>query len=201
MKLCIINTLQGYRAKILGASGRSCKSLQILSLLLFTLVFFSCKSNEEKLFDFIETKEYGKLRTLISESAELNINFKNEKGVTPLFYAISLNDYKSTELLIDNGANYKEIFGDTITIFGLCLLNNEESIIDLIAEQDTLINMKCYKNLLPVEYAVMAKNPELVSKLIALNANINIRDSLGNTPLFYARDVKTFELLLNKGAK
>jgi len=165
------------------------------------IFLFSCKSNEDKLFDYITDKDYDGLKTLFNQKLISNINFRNTQNQTPLFYAILQKDQTATSILIENGADVNDRFGDTISILGLALLSDNENIIENICKKNSSINKNCYKNLPPIHFAVNQNKVKLISILLQNKADINLVDTFGNTPIFYSKTPEMVGLLITNNAK
>ena len=176
--------------------------ISLISTFIFILIMlFSCKSEQEKLFNYVQNNDYEKLVSLIENQDSIDLNKLNEEGKSPIFIAVENDNLQITKLLIKNNINIHYIYDDTISILGLSILKGNKEIIKLILNSDSLIDNICYKNQTPLIYAVNQSDSNLTKFFINLKANINLKDSLGNTAIFYASDLKTFQLLAKEGAK
>ncbi len=84
----------------------------------------------------------------VDELAELithidNINISNEKGITPLMYAVSYSNSEIVKYLIDNKAdvNAKNNMGTTVLMFA-CSYSQDSKIIDLLIDNGADINIE-----------------------------------------------------------
>src|SRR5204863_8335023 len=100
---------------------------------------------------------------LISQGIDVNV--KNDRGRTPIYYAIAIRHYEMTQFLIKKG--------------GLC--NN---IIDIV--EDNKPTWLCK--------AVMENNFSTAEFLIRNGADINYSNEYGFTPLHYAATNNNFEM-------
>lgn len=62
-------------------------------------------------------------------------------------------------------------------------------------EQENSSGKKNMARISPLHFAVLRNYKRLAGCLLSLGANINIQDSMDNTPLHYAADLKSFEFI------
>jgi ankyrin repeat protein len=114
-------------------------------------------------------------------SIRVQINDKDEDGLTPLFIAIEKNDIEMAKLLIENGADVNMMCPiDTISIEGpvnIAPLHNAKD---------------------GYEY-----HKDMITLLIDNGADVNVEDSLGKTPIELAHEIEddaAVKLFFERGA-
>ncbi|XP_076279889.1 uncharacterized protein LOC143208872 [Lasioglossum baleicum] len=130
-----------------------------------------------------------------------NVNVKDTREKTPILNAILMRDTKMVELLLTNGADIKE---DPELVCTAVRCGNLEIVEDLLKNgADINAVGDIYFRFSLLHYAVREKQVQMVELLINYGANVNVKNSLGETPIVNAienRDKKMIELLLTNGA-
>ena len=82
-----------------------------------------------------------------------DINISNEKGITPLMYAVSYSNIEIVKYLIDNEAdvNSKNNMGNTVLMFA-CSYSSSPKIIDLLIDNGADVNIKNSKDKTALDY-------------------------------------------------
>jgi len=79
-----------------------------------------------------------------------------------------------------------------------------ERVKKIIKENPNVVNLKGDDGLTPLYYAVRVKNKEIIDLLIKNGADVNARNNIKETPLYYAifygNDTEIMELLIENGA-
>lgn len=146
----------------------------LLIILLFTISFniFALTSKEQEFFDAIKENKYeSQLKNLLRYKMDLNAT--NEKGLTPLLYAIECNNEKAVRVLLeysdvnieaklpDDFSDYpyiNKVEGDSFNIGGAT----------------------------PLMFAIFKNNARIVKQLIDKNADVKARDNKGTPVFLYA---------------
>ncbi|XP_076285606.1 uncharacterized protein LOC143211647 [Lasioglossum baleicum] len=134
-----------------------------------------------------------------------NVNVKNCLGETPIVNAIYNRDTKMIELLLTNGADIKE---DPKILLAAVETGNLKIVEDILTDcaDVNMLLFDCtefYTWAPPLHKAVKRKQVQMVELLINYGANVNVKNSQGETPIVNAiknRDTKMIELLLTNGA-
>ncbi|ORF44219.1 ankyrin repeat domain-containing protein [Gilliamella apicola] len=154
----------------------------------------------------IKNNDLDKTNKLISTG--MNIEGIMKDGM-PLEIAIENGNYEIVKLLIERGAKVngvKDSFSPLHTASKFSNNNNSIKIIELLLLKGANVNhifndhhpTQTVNNTTPIFWAM--GNPEAVKLLINANADMNIRDVVGRTLLFYAvneQDVESVKLLLD----
>ncbi|MEI0699376.1 ankyrin repeat domain-containing protein [Brachyspira intermedia] len=146
----------------------------LLIILLFTISFniFALTQKEQEFFNAIKENKYeSQLKNLLRYKMDLNAT--NEKGLTPLLYAIECNNERAVRVLLeysdvnieaklpDDFADYpyiNKVEGDSFNIGGAT----------------------------PLMFAIFKSNPRIVKQLIDKNADVKARDNEGTPVFLYA---------------
>lgn len=146
-------------------------------------------------------------------------NVKDVDGITALEIAIQNNSIEAVKLLLKYGANvniYREITNKydngsqekwtrTPLLYALEQNYNAELAGILIANA-AKVNVSGQFKITPLHLATRYGNTIIIDRLLDKGADINVRDVLGNTPLFGAinrrsNSFNTTKLLIDRGAK
>lgn len=143
-------------------------------ILLFTISFniFALTQKEQEFFNAIKENKYeSQLKNLLRYKMDLNAT--NEKGLTPLLYAIECGNEKAVRVLLeysdvnieaklpDDFADYpyiNKVEGDSFNIGGAT----------------------------PLMFAIFKSNPRIVKQLIDKGADVKARDNEGSSVFLYA---------------
>jgi Zn-dependent protease with chaperone function len=145
---------------------------------------------------------------IIAFTKTLTEEVMNE-GETPLTIAVINNDLKEAERLIEDGADVNEKNDYDETPLLVASYSSKEEEIDYDMTKLLLENGAdpsfgdVEEDLTVLHYAVLYKDLKSIDLLLQFKADINQKDSYGESPIFqavYNDDVKTFEYLKNKGA-
>ena len=138
-----------------------------------------------------------------------NVNLSNIDGVTPLLNACKIKniDISIIETLIEYGADIKHRDKNgRFPLLEAASIGNIDVVKILLKNNsfdNSSINKKALNGNSPLLEAVLSNNYELVSFLIDNGADVNIKNSLGVTPLIIAAGINydTTKLLIKNGAK
>jgi len=136
------------------------------------------------------TPRLGSIEALLDGGAD--IHFKDNRGLTPLYYAAFDGDRNVLDLIIERGD-----YADTIH---LAACRGDLDKVQTLLEKGTDVNTKDEFGCTPLHWAVRARSPEVASLLITNGADINATAGPDNlTPLMTARKLPVIELLVSKG--
>ena len=166
------------------------------------------------------------IATILKEHSA-DVNYKDNRGNSPIFYA---QDTNTINWLINNEAKINTQNNKKQTVIHQAVINNNTSLLKEFLKHNPNINLPDEKNLTPLAYSskmsifklllqnganpniktkngkmillnqVMNNNLETVYYLLEANANPNIVDEKGYTPLDYAHNNDIRTLLLANGA-
>lgn len=142
------------------------------------------------------------VKYLISKNA--NINIANTNGDTPLSLAVGNADIEIVRQLIDNGGdiNHLNEYGNTLLMECVKGDNSKKmetfQIISLLVKEGLNINSKNIYGNTALSYTINKRNIKTLKYLIKLKADVNVTDSLGNTPIHKIVLLSLFDRLKNK---
>ncbi len=179
--------------------------------------------NSDKTFNGSDTKEMDihtaatlgrvdEIESILAEKPEL-VNAKDEEGMTPLHFAVSiLGNKEAVKLLITKGADVnaqEDRFGATPLHMVFTELGGNKDIVELLVANGADVNAKRKDNgSTPLHMAVSRGLKDTIEFLMSKGADINGRDAIGGTALHHlAQDQEgqedntdMIEFLLSKGA-
>jgi ankyrin repeat protein len=137
------------------------------------------------------TPRLGSIEALLDGGADLH--FKDNRGLTPLYYATFMGDRDVLDLIIERGG-----YADTIH---LAACRGDIDRVRTLLEKGTDVNTKDEFDCTPLHWAARARSPEVASLLISNGADINVTAGPDNlTPFMAARQLPIIEVLISKGA-
>lgn len=146
--------------------------------------------------------DLSKINTLIAK--KVDVNARDEEGMTPLLIAVQGNNYAVVETLIQAKAdvNAQDEKGNSALFYAIVFGTPEY--FDLLVAHHATLEVQNKIGLTLLHVAVMNERLFLIEKLIDLKANINAEDFSGTSVLHYAAGyghVDVFKLLQQQGAK
>ena len=146
----------------------------LLIVLLFTISFniFALTSKEQEFFNAIKENKYeSQLKNLLRY--KMNLNATNEKGLTPLLYAIECNNERAVRVLLEyNDVNMEAKLPDDFADYPYINKNEGDS-----------FNIG---GATPLMFAIFKNNPRIVKQLIDKGADVKARDNEGTSVFLYA---------------
>ena len=172
-----------------------------------------------KVDDFFKENKYGKVVALIeandvdrfSESLHgVDINFKGNKNVTLLFWAIAKDRFKAFEFLLGHGADSnistEELVRDEgrLSVMELAAISEDSRYLTAALAHKGDPNFAVdYGNRTIIYEAILNNRMQNIQILVDAGADLEHRDSAGDTSLMVAasiNDYQTVWLLLERGA-
>ena len=119
------------------------------------------------------------------QKADLEV--RNEYQWTALILAARYDRIEVLKVLIDNNANIKAQDNDGDHAASLAARNgNHDALKMLVAKDRSVIDLKRLDGETPLIHATILGNVDVVKFLVHENANVNLKDNLGNTAIHYA---------------
>jgi hypothetical protein len=125
----------------------------------------------EDLFELISNGDVEKVQSLLAENI-LDLDGKNEEGITPLMVAALLNEVEIASLLLDHGAQI-DIQADVAkgTALSFAVLNDNYETAALLLDRGANPDAKDNGDNTPLMYAITNNNPDLAELLLAYGAS------------------------------
>lgn len=115
----------------------------------------------------------------------------NPRGTPPLFLSLYENKMDIFYLLLEHpkiDINIKNIMGNSI--FAECLSQDLHEILDKLINNENIISQSNSKGEYPLHLAISYQNIDVVKNILTkYPENIDIKDSMGNTPLIIASKI------------
>lgn len=136
-------------------------------------------------------------RLLIEKGADINV--QNDLGLTPLHYALMMVEPEIARLLIEKGADINVRDGWGETPLHRAFISN----IGSFPAKGAKIYERTPNSWFPQYFNTSATQPETARLLIEKEADLNVQDNFGMTPLHYAvmkNNLELGSLMIEKGA-
>ena len=160
------------------------------------------KLNENALIISAASNNIDVFKMLVEEY-NLDVNHKNNLGVTPLISASNLGNKDLIKFLLSKDANINDKNNKGLSALILASEKDYKEIVELLLEKGANVNDKDDNNWTALIFAVTNKNLEVVKLLLEKGANVNYKEDNGWTALMRAAQdgyKEIVELLLEKGA-
>ena len=168
----------------------------------------------KKLCKAIFTGNKSKVKKYLNKSPELAPLHEGFNHVSsPLIFAVRSNDFETTKLLLDAGANISDMgtYHDNVLIYALDQKNVNNNLVKLLVDKGANVNQANYFGISPFIGVCLTGNTELVNYFLQYNANIqqdywgysNGKFLKSYTPLKAAiknEHIDIIKLLIKKGA-
>ena len=141
--------------------------------------------------DSVNIPEIKRLLALCNNPNEVDFYYR-----TPLHYAASRGSVEALSLLLKAGAmvdvqDFNEMFPLSLSIYG-----NHFEAVKVLVKAGAKINKPGFSKLTALHMALEDdKNSQIPLHLIQAGANVNTEDVNGNTPLHYAVEIKSIEIV------
>ncbi|XP_045470524.1 putative ankyrin repeat protein RF_0381 [Harmonia axyridis] len=153
------------------------------------------------------TSPFNRVRSFIKRSSDVSINEPiDDQYNTVLHKAVKKGDEKKTLKLLEKGANPNIPDLGHLRTLHLAVKYGHLHLIPILVEYGANLDLKTHEGYRAIHMLVESpKQIECLEQLLALGADINMRDSSGNSILFLflksdIKDVSLFKKLLENGA-
>ncbi|CAH2091970.1 unnamed protein product [Euphydryas editha] len=168
------------------------------------------KNTERNLQVAIQNGNIEEVAKIVNLDLHNEVNERLESGWTPLLHACFYAQEEIVQFLLDIDADPNITSIDFTTCVILVCTNtiaNEATVYNIVSnliERECLLNIGNKYGVTPLMKAILAGRPSVVRLMIDNGANIEMRDSLGWTAVFWAihhNQAECLEILLSKGAR
>lgn len=130
---------------------------------------------------------------LIKNGASLDK--QNNKGVTPLMFAMGATAEKNIELLIKNMNNVDQKNINGFSALHIATMSGNTKVLELVIDKTANINQQSENGVTALMLAVGSNLDGVVKLLVTKGADVTIKNSLGKTALDYANENKNEKIL------
>lgn len=150
------------------------------------------------IFRYISRVDLPKIKELIKDYPDMDINIKNTRGDTPLIDAIRNSTYQIFNFLIDSGAdiNMTDNYGNTPLM--LCARNKRDEAVEILINSGANINAQNDDGDTPLIICSQYRDKaalKTIKILIDNDADWNIIDNLGHTFMVYLTSIFRKEII------
>ncbi|MCL2793379.1 MAG: ankyrin repeat domain-containing protein [Spirochaetaceae bacterium] len=187
-------------------------SIRLIYKIIFILMFFifiSCRPNNNQtdisLLEIVRSGSYREIKRAIARGAD--VNETNFFGSTPLMHSFLNRDNRVSKALIRAGADVNAVDSQGWSPLFYAVEIRWDEIIDtleLLVKSGADLEFRISTGQTPLAFAAEKnRNYRVLETLIYLGANVDARNNIGITPLFYAISNNTFravDMLIKSGA-
>jgi len=151
-----------------------------------------------ELFPLIRAGKGSEVRGLLEDDHKRDVNVRNEKGQTPLYWACELKSDTGVELaalLIKHGADVNLPEDHGFTPLHLAAYIGNVSVVRLLLESGALVNKGNKSQSTALHLASRNGHEAAVALLIQHGADVRAKDDKLKIPLAYAKDAQISKLL------
>lgn len=146
----------------------------------------------------------GKKKQNEPVTGSIDVTLRDGRGRTALHRTAEINDVKTAEMLIANGADVDARDNDDETPMHIAAWENAEDIAGILISGGANVNTRNKNGMTPLHYAAWTNAKDTAEFLISRSANVNARDNNGKTPLHLALEYNSMDtayLLISTGAE
>lgn len=116
---------------------------------------------------------------------KVSVKESDNYGKTPLYFAVNAANYKTTEMLLINGADVNCSVPEGSSILHIALKNNLTDIIDLVLSLPVMVDKTDKNGNTPLMFALLANDLGNAQKILVKKPNPNIANNKKWTALHY----------------
>jgi pectate lyase len=125
----------------------------------------------------------------------VDVNAQDDKGITPLHYAVQGDHRELVELLIVNGADINSKDKEGYTSLYYAVWNEDKDMVEFLVTKGADIHLVPEKDYPLLNYAVWSGDRDIVEILVADGARFDVKDQDGWTAFRYAASQGNRELV------
>jgi ankyrin repeat protein len=151
----------------------------------------SAQKSSDEFYQDIRSNDIMALRTAITTHG---VNYRDDRGSTPLMYAAALGNIHAMKLLLASGAdvNGANAFGATALMWSA----TEPEMVRLLVTKGADVNAKSKIGRTPLMIAASSSgNAASVKFLLTKGAKVLVRDKFANTPMLAATAANDLEIV------
>ena len=163
------------------------KKLSLAFSLVFILMSQSSYGMEMDIVNAVRTESLARIRELIATGAD--VNKQDDKGFTPLHWAVMYDHENIVETLFAAKADVNKQDGDGLTPLHWAAANGPAKLVETLIAAGAGVNRQDSDGLIPLHYAVMGYHADIVEMLIDYGADVDKQDKHGWASLHYAAEI------------
>lgn len=163
------------------SSMKPCKPILIIILILLA----SVTTRAQDIFELIRSGDLIKVTDTIDANPKL-INSVNSNGMTPLCFAIAMNNIEMVKMLLEEGSLVRIGDNNLRAPIHFANWNKNRSMIELLLANGAVIDTRAIGAATPLIHASLSNDFEMSQFLIEKGADIHIQCNSLTTPLYFA---------------
>lgn len=178
------------------------KTLKLISVIILILLA-TVPTRAQDIFELIRSGDLIKVKETIDANPIL-INSMNSNGMTPLCFAVALNNAEMVKLLLEKGSLVRVGDNNLRAPLHFANWNKNQSLIELLVAHGALIDTRAIGAATPLIHASLSNDFEMSKFLIERGADIQIQCNSLTTPLYFAvlnNHTEYLDYLIQKGAE
>ena len=128
---------------------------------------------------------------MLVRTGKADVNISDLSGRTPIFYAVEQNQEDALRTLLSLGADVNAQDNNGVSVLMRASAKNRQDCVNILLRQKGINpNLKDFQDRTALIYSVYADELAPTQALLKAGADLNVRDSLQNTPLMSAIKAK-----------
>ena len=128
---------------------------------------------------------------MLVRTGKADVNISDLSGRTPIFYAVEQNQEDALRTLLSLGADVNAQDNNGVSVLMRASAKNRQDCVNILLRQKGIDpNLKDFQDRTALIYSVYADELAPTQALLKAGADLNVRDSLQNTPLMSAIKAK-----------
>ncbi len=152
----------------------------------------------------ILAKDHDKAKRLLAEGYSVTTRTSDDYRNYPIHIAVSENDLKMIDLLLQHGADLDAGSGDSRPALMIGMMNHDYGLLAYLLEKGASVNVRDTDSQTPLHYAALFSTREVAELFITNGADVNAQDGQGVTPMSMAilrQNEEVVSCLLSAGAR
>jgi ankyrin repeat protein len=133
------------------------------------------------------------MKYFISQGADVKVTGKG--GISPLFFAVMLNDVDFVKFLVSKGADVNAKLEDGVTPLHVAVGNEHFEVVKFLVSKGADVNMRNMPNSTLLHTAVFLEDVKFAQLLLSNGVDVNAKDSHDWTPLHLAANRSNREIV------